>query len=164
MIKGRLSAHRTRTARFRGFSASGPDVWLTTYDFEGEGVVVSAVGSRSGKSFLATGKWSAIANTQVVLPVKGQLDARFAHLYLNDEEFWIKGGSGQPFVQMKASLHREVLLPPLPEQRAIGEVLADADAEIEALTRRLEATLTIKQGMMQELFTGSTRLVGEGAA
>lgn len=50
------------------------------------------------------------------------------------------------------------------EQLAIAEVLLDADAEIEALVRRLEVTRAIKQGMMQELLTGRTRLVGEGAA
>jgi len=50
-------------------------------------------------------------------------------------------------------------LPTVDEQRAIVKVLADADAEIEALERRLEATRVIKQGMMQELLTGRTRLV-----
>ncbi len=54
--------------------------------------------------------------------------------------------------------------PPSDEQRALAEVLRDADMEIEALERRLEATRAIKQGMMQELFTGCARLVGEGAA
>jgi type I restriction enzyme, S subunit len=32
------------------------------------------------------------------------------------------------------------------------------DAEIEALEKRLEKTRALKQGMMQELLTGKTRL------
>ncbi|MGO2986126.1 MAG: hypothetical protein ACTIH7_14980 [Brevibacterium aurantiacum] len=52
----------------------------------------------------------------------------------------------------------ELTLPGIAEQVAISEVLRDADAEIEALERRLEATRDIKQGMMQELLTGRTRL------
>lgn len=44
------------------------------------------------------------------------------------------------------------------EQDAIVQVLDDADDEIEALERRLRATRAIKQGMMQELLTGRTRL------
>lgn len=48
--------------------------------------------------------------------------------------------------------------PPLDEQDAIGRVLYDADTEIEALGRRLEKARVIKQGMMQELLTGRTRL------
>ena len=52
----------------------------------------------------------------------------------------------------------QVLLPPRPEQRAIATVLSDMDAEIAALERRLDKTHAIKQGMMQQLLTGSIRL------
>jgi type I restriction enzyme S subunit len=57
-----------------------------------------------------------------------------------------------------------VKLPEFAEQQAIASLIRDADAEIEALERRLEATRAIKQGMMQELLTGRTRLVAEGTA
>jgi type I restriction enzyme S subunit len=50
-------------------------------------------------------------------------------------------------------------LPPLPEQAAIAEVLSDMDAELGALEARLAKTRALKQGMMQELLTGRTRLV-----
>lgn len=52
--------------------------------------------------------------------------------------------------------------PSLDEQDAIGHVLQDADAEIEALERRLEVTRAVKRGMMQELLTGKTRLAPTG--
>ena len=55
-----------------------------------------------------------------------------------------------------ASAH--IPLPPLPEQQAIAAVLSDMDAEIAALERRLDKTRAIKQGMMQQLLTGSIRL------
>jgi len=38
-------------------------------------------------------------------------------------------------------------------------VLSDMDAEIAALEQRREKTRSLKQGMMQELLTGKTRLV-----
>lgn len=44
------------------------------------------------------------------------------------------------------------------EQRAISEALDDATLEIEVLERRLMLSNAIKQGMMQELLTGRTRL------
>jgi len=53
----------------------------------------------------------------------------------------------------------EVPLPEPAEQRAIAAVLADMDAEIAALEARLVKTRDLKQGMMQELLTGRTRLV-----
>ncbi len=45
------------------------------------------------------------------------------------------------------------------EQRAIAAVLSDMDAEIDALEQRRVKTAALKQGMMQELLTGWTRLV-----
>ncbi|QTR51301.1 restriction endonuclease subunit S [Candidatus Thiothrix anitrata] len=54
---------------------------------------------------------------------------------------------------------------PLPEeQEAIAAVLSDMDAEIAALEQRHTKTRDIKQGMMQELLTGRTRLVAVNSA
>ncbi|MEG4859907.1 restriction endonuclease subunit S [Microcoleus sp. K1-B6] len=50
-------------------------------------------------------------------------------------------------------------LPTLSEQKAIAQVLSDMDAEIEALEQKCDKYKAIKQGMMQELLTGRTRLV-----
>ena len=51
------------------------------------------------------------------------------------------------------------LLLPLPEQTAIATVLSDMDLELAALEQRRNKTRALKQGMMQELLTGRTRLV-----
>ncbi|MGN6204685.1 hypothetical protein, partial [Humibacter sp.] len=59
---------------------------------------------------------------------------------------------------------RMFLLPDVDEQRQIVAALSDADDEIAALERRLESARAIKQGMMQELLTGRTRLTEEVAA
>jgi type I restriction enzyme S subunit len=50
-------------------------------------------------------------------------------------------------------------LPNLEEQTAIATVLSDLDADLSALESRLAKTRAIKQGMMQELLTGRTRLI-----
>jgi type I restriction enzyme, S subunit len=53
----------------------------------------------------------------------------------------------------------QILLPPtLEEQKAIAQILSDMDAEIESLEKKREKYKTLKQGMMQELLTGKTRL------
>jgi type I restriction enzyme S subunit len=49
--------------------------------------------------------------------------------------------------------------PSLAEQKAIAEVLSDIDAEISELEAQKAKFESIKQGMMQELLTGKTRLV-----
>ncbi|MBK8869647.1 MAG: restriction endonuclease subunit S [Elusimicrobia bacterium] len=45
------------------------------------------------------------------------------------------------------------------EQTAIAEVLSDMDAELAALESRRDKARALKQGMMQELLTGRTRLL-----
>jgi type I restriction enzyme S subunit len=50
-------------------------------------------------------------------------------------------------------------IPSIPEQNAIASVLTDIDAELAAMEQRLGKTRAIKQGMMQELLTGKTRLI-----
>ncbi len=52
-------------------------------------------------------------------------------------------------------------LPELAEQQAIVNVLRDADDEIHTLEDRLQSARAVKQGMMQELLTGRTRLHAE---
>ncbi len=53
----------------------------------------------------------------------------------------------------------EVTMPEIEEQNAISSVLLDMDREITTLERGLEKYKLIKNGMMQELLTGQTRLV-----
>ncbi len=56
------------------------------------------------------------------------------------------------------AMNLDIRFPSLPEQRAIATVLSDMDAEVTTLERRLDKTRAVKQGMMQQLLTGSIRL------
>lgn len=56
-----------------------------------------------------------------------------------------------------------VKLPPEDEQTAIASALSDMDSELTALEQRLAKTRVLKQGMMQELLTGRTRLISQEA-
>jgi type I restriction enzyme S subunit len=52
-----------------------------------------------------------------------------------------------------------ISLPDGAEQTAIAKILSDMDTEIDASEAKLSKARQIKQGMMQELLTGKTRLV-----
>jgi type I restriction enzyme, S subunit len=52
-----------------------------------------------------------------------------------------------------------ICFPTLAEQKAIAQILSDMDAAIEALEKKRDKYKAIKQGMMQELLTGKTRLI-----
>lgn len=70
-------------------------------------------------------------------------------------------GQGDAVVHIHASnlKNLKLKLPNFDEQTEIAETLSGMDDEIELIETRLAKTKAIKQGMMQELLTGRTRLV-----
>lgn len=77
------------------------------------------------------------------------------------EPDWAKHGQTGSQMNLNTGLINgtTVTVPPLAEQTAIANVLSDMDAELETLEVRRHKTQQLKQGMMQELLTGRTRLV-----
>jgi type I restriction enzyme, S subunit len=98
-------------------------------------------------------------------PTPGLAESRFVFLlfqteaYRKDIDLLLAGSS----INNLRPSSIEALAVPIPsmisEQAAIAEVLSDMDAEVTALEARLTKTRDLKQGMMQELLTGRTRLV-----
>lgn len=145
---------------YPAYSASGQDVWHTDYSHEGEAIIVSAVGARCGKTFIASGKWSAIANTHVIFPDRDKVDVYYLNLILDNEHFWIRGGSAQPFVLVKRTLKKKIPLPPLDVQRKVAKILRTWDEAIETAEAELKAKQERKRWLMQSVLSGSLRLKG----
>ena len=74
---------------------------------------------------------------------------------------WMQYSEASGVPSLNASTIESVLavFPERDEQTAIATVLSDIDEEIKTLQQRLNKTRQIKQGMMQELLTGKTRLI-----
>lgn len=91
-------------------------------------------------------------------------DKRFVLHYINSPLFRKKAaevstGSTRQRIGLSELKKLPFAMPSLEEQRAIGGRLSDMETEINAIEERRDKTLLIKQGMMQELLTGRTRLV-----
>jgi type I restriction enzyme S subunit len=89
-------------------------------------------------------------------------DYVFAHLFTASVSHQIDAlltGSNYPAINSGDVRALEIPWPSYDEQTAIAAVLSDMDAELTALESRRDKTRTLKQGMMQELLTGRTRLV-----
>jgi type I restriction enzyme S subunit len=110
------------------------------------------VGARCGKVFQADGSWSVVANTVVLTPQPGN-SPTFLWYLVNDEDFWEKGGTAQPYVRVPETLARKVWLPPFEVQRAIADYL---DTE----TTRIDALITKKQRMIELLDERRSAFVG----
>jgi type I restriction enzyme S subunit len=63
--------------------------------------------------------------------------------------------TGQAYPQISLQQVREtpIALPPLPEQKKIATVLTTVDDKLDIIARQIEATQTLKQGLMQTLFS-----------
>lgn len=99
----------------------------------------------------------------VYRPDPDLIDPIFAALQFQTRPFrdWIDvllSGSSINNLRPRDVTSFEIVLPSSDEQREIAQIIRDIDAEIYALERRLESARNIKQGMMQELLTGRTRL------
>lgn len=69
-------------------------------------------------------------------------------------------GSSFPSVNMQSFRNHHIPLPPLAEQKKIAKALSDVDALINYLDGLIAKKRDIKQGAMQELLMGKTRLAG----
>ena len=75
---------------------------------------------------------------------------------------WYKNGQTGSQMNLNTTIieNEDILFPTKPEEQAeIATILSDMDAEIVALEQKREKTRALKQGMMQELLTGKTRLI-----
>jgi type I restriction enzyme, S subunit len=155
-------------AKMRGeypyYGASGVVDYVNDYIFNEELILLGEDGenilSRNCKlACRVSGKiW--VNNHAHVLRPKANTDASFLTEYLESLDYeQYNTGTAQPKLNKRVCSEIIVFLPSLTEQRAIATVLSDMDAEITALEQKRDKTRALKQGMMQELLTGKTRLV-----
>jgi len=71
----------------------------------------------------------------------------------------MSGGTTHKRISRGALGRTKIFIPSIEEQNRIAEILNDMDNEITSLEKKLTKTKMLKQGMMQELLTGKTRLV-----
>jgi type I restriction enzyme S subunit len=101
------------------------------------------------------------SNEAICSLTKLRADAEYLYYILSQTDFSLYGKQAvKGYTLNTDSLSSvEILYSEIPEQQAIAAVLSDMDAEIAALERKRDKTRVLKQGMMQELLTGKTRLV-----
>ena len=134
----------------------------------GDGDLVFArTGASVGKSYLYNpldGRLVFAGFLIRVRPDPAILIPAFLAAYATTDAYWnwvrlMSMRSGQPGINGNEYAQLPISLPSIPEQTAIAAVLSDMDAGIAAVERKRDKTRALKQGMMQELLTGKTRLV-----
>ena len=95
---------------YPAYSASGQDGFLENYEFENDAIILSAIGARCGKCFLAKNKWNAIKNTIIIRP-NSNVYLEFLFFQINNESFWMKSGAGQPFITISSAKKQKIKIP-----------------------------------------------------
>lgn len=134
--------------RYPAYGAGGLNGYLATYEFERPAVILSSIGARCGKCFLARDRWSSLANTQVILPDEEKADVRFLWYQLNDESSWPRSGTAQPFIKPSAVKSRLVVLPAIAEQRRLANILDAADA----IRRKRQEAVALTDQLLRSTF------------
>lgn len=132
------------------------------YNHETWQTTITCRGSTCGTVNKTVDKCWITGNAMVInVDSNKSIDKLFIYYLLSNHDFKnCITGSGQPQIVRTPLAEFEFQMPPTgDEQTAIATILSDMDAEIKALERKLNKYKMIKQGMMQELLTGKTRLI-----
>lgn len=119
---------------------------------DGPGVITGRSGT-IGKVFYTESKYWPLNTALYVKNFKGNLP-KFVYYKLGAiglERF--STGTGVPTLNRNVAHKEMVAFPPLPEQKKIAAILTAVDDKLDVIARQIEATQTLKQGLMQTLFS-----------
>ena len=161
---GKLDANAMKANGAFPFFTCAREVYrIDSYAFDGEALLVSGNGANVGYIHHYAGKFNAYQRTYVLLGFK--VDVQFIRYFLEENLASRISGEARygntPYITMDTLTQMSIDIPESPiEARRIATVLSDVDSLISSLERLIAKKQAIKQGMMQELLTGKTRLLG----
>ncbi|MFG6685214.1 restriction endonuclease subunit S [Mariniflexile sp. HNIBRBA6329] len=90
------------------------------------------------------------------LITKPEVSSEYMYYWMsNNKNELIKQSSGSTFLELSTTSFKSlsVLLPSLPEQQKIADILSTVDAKIEVIDQQISETQELKKGLMQRLLT-----------
>jgi type I restriction enzyme S subunit len=153
---------------YLAYSATGPDGFLDKFDYDREGIVLSAIGANCGSTFFASGRWSCIKNTIRIFPKNDAIDLKYFFYMTKAPDFWPIRGSAQPFISQTDIRELYVQIPNVTVQKKIGQVLFELEEKISAnnaLSKTLEdIAQTIFKSWFIDFDPVKAKMVGEKPA
>lgn len=143
---------------YPAFSAAGQDGFVSVSEFNQPAVVLSSIGARCGKCFLAEGEWTSLANVYLIFPDDSIYTPKLLWYFLNDEKIWPRSGSAQPFIKPRDVQAMLVPVPPLETQRRIvariDELFSELDDGETALARARQDLEVYRKALLKAAVTG----------
>lgn len=128
--------------------------YKSKFSFPKKGDILISAAGTIGRTIIYDGKDAYFQDSNIVWIDNNEIILSNKYLYyvLQIVKYNTEGGTIQRLYNSILN-NTKFPLPPLPEQRAIAEVLSDTDAWIESLEKLIAKKRLIKQGAMQELLT-----------
>ena len=139
---------------FDAYSASGLDGKLSKFDYDRDGIVLSAIGAQCGKTWLARGKWSCIKNTIRIFPTEDRLGLEYLYFATFGEAFWPRRGAAQPFISQADARRQTILLPNSALMQKFSEFGYAALTQARTLTNEVNALTRARDLLLPRLMDG----------
>lgn len=140
------------TGQYPIYGASGYIQNIKTFDFDVPYVGIIKDGSGVGRSQLYPAFSSILGTMQYILP-KGDTDVVFlSYLFETIDFSSYVNGSSIPHIYFKDYCSKEIKVPIVNEQKAIGAYFRNLDSQISLLSQRLEKLQQIKSACLDNMF------------
>ena len=158
-ISSGKSNTKSNVGKYPIYGSTGIIGRSSSYDYRGDKILVARVGANAGTVNQVNGEYNVSDNT-LMINLKTSVSIDFVRYFLVEYDLGtLIFGSGQPLITGGQLKKLDICIPDLEYQNKIVEILSDMDRELQTLRQKREKYVQIKQGMMQELLTGKTRLV-----
>ena len=147
------------------YGANGIQDYVSGYTHDGEFVLIAEDGANDLQNYpvtYASGKIWVNNHAHVLAGVNSKADTRFLAYLLKKVDFAaVLVGGTRAKLNGKTLKNIEVTLPErLKEQQAIASALSDFDEHIDNLSELIEKKKAIRDGALEDLINGKTRLDG----
>lgn len=123
-------------------------------------IVIARTGNTVGKSLRYRSHMGpcAFAGYLIRFRVGPSISPEYVAQYVRSDAYWswvkssVKVGA-QPNINSQQYQSLLLPVPPLPEQQKIAAILSAVDDKLDVIARQIDATHTLKQGLMQTLFS-----------
>lgn len=132
------------------------------YPYPAKGDVLLSAAGTVGKTVVFDGRESYFQDSNIVwLKVdESEIDRRFLYYFYKSFPWKALEGTTIGRLYNNIILNTDIHLPSLPEQQAIAAALLDFDEHIDNLTELIEKKKAIRDGALEDLVSGRTRIDG----
>lgn len=138
------------------------------YILQHDDIVFARTGATVGKSYLYNSKDGVLVFAGFLIKFRPNIKvlmSKYLKYSVSLQSYWdwvktTSMRSGQPGINAEEYRLYNLLLPPLPQQQKIAEILGTWDEAIEKQSKLIDKLTDRKRGLMQQLLTGKKRLAG----